>query len=100
MLAASLYATSAEARDAADLHDRAIARLHAPVDGARAVWRGLVLVGHRRSVKAGHMFWALPGRGFADGITLKQHDPAFHVIGEPSKAWLIDQQPVLKELSL
>lgn len=82
-----------------DLIERAVAQLHAPVDQARAVWRGLVLVGHRRSIQAGHMFWALPGRGFADGVTLTQHDPSFHVIGEPRKQWLIDQQNVLKELS-
>lgn len=87
------------ARADADLLERAKAHLHAPVDAARAVWRGLVLVGHRRSILAGHMFWALPGRGFADGITLKQYDPAFTVLVEPAKAWLIDQQPVLKELS-
>ena len=83
----------------AALREQALAQLHAPVDAARAVWRGLVLVGHRRSVDAGHMFWALPGRGFADGVTLKQHDAAFHVIGEPHKTWLVDQQPVLKELT-
>lgn len=82
-----------------DLLERAMAQLYTPVDKARAVWRGLVLVGHRRSIPAGHMFWALPGRGFADGITLKQHDPAFHVISEPEKTWIVDQQPVFKELT-
>lgn len=82
-----------------EVAQKAIARVHRLVDNARAVWRGLVLVGHRRSIKAGHMFWALPGRGFADGITLKQHDPAFYVIDEPSKARLVGQQPVLEELS-
>ena len=81
------------------LREQALAQLHQPVDGARAVWRGLVLTGHRRSIEAGHMFWALPGRGFADGITLKQHDPSFSVIKEPHKTWLVDQQPILKELA-
>lgn len=82
-----------------DVIERAVAQLHAPVDTARAVWRGLVLVGHRRSIQAGHMFWALPGGSFADRVTLTQYDASFHVIGEPRVQWLIDQQNVLKELS-
>lgn len=84
---------------ALDIRDKALATLHAPVDCARAVWRGLVLVGHRRSIQAGHMFWALPGRGFADGVTLRQHDPSFTVLTAPTSAQLIEQQPVLKELT-
>lgn len=82
-----------------DLRERAVARLHGPVDSARAVWRGLALVGHRRSIQAGHMFWALPGRGFADGITLKQYDPHFQVLNAPTMPWLVEQQNVLKELT-
>jgi hypothetical protein len=85
--------------DQLGIRDQALARLHLPVDSARAVWRGLVLVGHRRSIQAGHMFWALPGRGFAEAITLKQYDPAFQVLNQPGKQWLVDQQPVLKELN-
>jgi hypothetical protein len=80
------------------VHAKALAAVHFPVDRARAVWRGLVLVGHRRSIEAGCMFWALPGRGFADGITLKNDDPLFHVIAAPSEFQLVEQQPVLKEL--
>jgi hypothetical protein len=83
MLAASTLATPVTP-------DQAIAAVYAPVDQARAVWRGLVLVGHRRSLEVGHMFWALPGRGFADGVTLRQYDPQFRVICEPTKQQLID----------
>jgi len=75
-----------------DARDNAVAAPHAPVDRARAVFRGLVLVGHRRSIVAGHMFWALPGRGFADGVTLTQHDQHFHVISAPTAGELITLQ--------
>ena len=85
--------------DDAIVRERALARLHAPIDASRAVWRGLVLTGHRRSVEAGFMFWALPGRGFADGITLEQSDPAFTVLRSPSTAQLVEQQPLLKALT-
>lgn len=73
--------------------------LHLPVDRARAVFRGLVLIGHRRSVKVGHMFWALPGRGFADAVTLTQHDQHFRVINAPTAGELITLQAHDKELS-
>lgn len=73
--------------------------LHQPVDKARAVFRGLVLIGHRRSVRAGHMFWALPGRGFADAVTLTQHDQHFRVINAPTAGDLITLQAHDKELS-
>lgn len=82
-----------------DLRARAVDTLHRAVDRARAVWRGQVLVGHRRSIQAGHMFWALPGRDFANGQALRQDDPAFHVIAAPTTEWLVEQQPILKELT-
>lgn len=84
---------------ASDVRDAAMAALHSPTDGARAVWHGQVLVGHRRSIEAGCMFWALPGGEFADGHTLLQTDPHFHILAAPSMADLVDQQPVLKELT-
>jgi hypothetical protein len=79
--------------------DLEIAVLHVPVDKARAVFRGLVLVGHRRSAQVGHMFWALPGRGFADAVTLTQHDKHFRVIARPTDAELITLQSLTKELA-
>lgn len=82
-----------------DVRDKALAALHAPVDAARAVFRGLVLVGHRRSIRAGHMFWALPGRGFADAGTLTQHDQHFRVISRPADGQLITAQALEKELA-
>lgn len=82
-----------------DTRDLEQAVLHQPVDKARAVFRGLVLIGHRRSVRAGHMFWALPGRGFADGITLTQHDQHFRVINAPTAGELITLQAHEKELA-
>jgi len=82
-----------------DTRDLEQAVLHQPVDKARAVFRGLVLIGHRRSVRAGHMFWALPGRGFADAVTLTQHDQHFRVINAPTAGDLITLQAHDKELS-
>ena len=78
---------------------QAVSRLHAPVDAARAVFRGLVVVGHRRSIEAGEMFWALPGGQFAHGERLKVVDPTFTVIDAPSMAYLREQQPALKALT-
>jgi hypothetical protein len=72
--------------------DQAVAYRAKSVDIARAVFRGMVLVGHRRSIEVGHMFWALPGRGFADGITLKKHDPHFRVINAPRAVELLTLQ--------
>jgi hypothetical protein len=82
-----------------DTRDLEQAVLHQPVDKARAVFRGLVLIGHRRSVRAGHMFWALPGRGFADAVTLTQHDQHFRVINAPTAGELITLQAHDKELT-
>lgn len=82
-----------------DTRDLEQAVLHQPVDKARAVFRGLVLIGHRRSVRAGHMFWALPGRGFADAVTLTQHDQHFRVINAPTAGELITLQAHDKELA-
>ncbi len=79
--------------------DQAVARLHAPVDAARAAFRGLVVVGHRRSIEAGEMLWALPGGQFAHAEHLVSVDPAFTVIESPSMRYLHDQQPVLRELT-
>lgn len=31
------------------------------VDAARAMWRGMTIVGHRDSLNAGRMIWAIPG---------------------------------------
>jgi hypothetical protein len=82
-----------------DTRDLELAMLHMPVDAARAVFRGLVLIGHRRSARAGHMFWALPGRGFADASTLTQHDPHFRVLNAPTAGELITLQAIDKGLS-
>lgn len=82
-----------------DLRVAAVHDLFQPVDSARAVFRGLVLVGHQRSIQAGHMFWALPGRGFADGVTLRQADPMFRVINQLYTADLVALQPRLQELT-
>lgn len=81
------------------VRDLETAVLAVPVDKARAVFRGLVLVGHRRSIRTGHMFWALPGRGFADGVTLTEHDQHFRVINAPTAGELITLQAHDKELS-
>jgi hypothetical protein len=75
-----------------DNRDLAVAIRCKDVDKARAVFRGLVLVGHRRSIQVGHMFWALPGRGFADAVTLTQHDPHFRVINGPTAGDLMTLQ--------
>lgn len=81
-----------------NVRDIEVAVVHLPVDKARAVFRGLVLVGHRRSVQVGHMFWALPGLGFADAITLTQHDQHFRVLNAPTAGELITLQAHQKEL--
>lgn len=56
---------------------------YAPVDAARAVYLGLVVVGHRMSAAVGAMFWALPGRSAADSQSLALLDPRFNVINQP-----------------
>lgn len=76
----------------------AITQLLAPVDNARAVFWGQVIVGHRRSVEVGDMCWALPGRGWAYASTLLLNDPAFTVLAAPSAAWLREQRGVLAGL--
>jgi hypothetical protein len=78
--------------------EQAVARVFEPVDSARAVYRGMVLVGHRRSIPAGTMFWALPGRGFATTQSLRAGDPMFQVLIAPSDAGLVEQQGVLREI--
>ena len=80
-----------------DQRDKALAVLHAPTDNARAVWHGLVLVGHRRSVEAGEMVWALPGRQWAYQATLAR-DKDFTVLAAPSTEYLLTQRQALKEL--
>lgn len=65
-------------------HDRDDRVFYKPVDSAMAVYLGQVLVGHRASVPAGEMFWALPGRQRADSATLKARDPGFRVIAAPT----------------
>lgn len=84
---------------ALDVRAAALAAVYEPIDAALAVWRGLILIGHRRSIEAGLMFWALPGRGFADGITLKMHDSEFRVIFAPTTEHLVNVQPILRELA-
>lgn len=61
-----------------------VAKAYAPIDLARAVYRGLVVVGHRWSATAGEMFWALPGGAYLPAAALKANDPFFRVITEPS----------------
>ena len=77
----------------------ALARILTPIDKARAVFRGLVVVGHRRSVEAGEMYWALPGGQFAHGARLASLDPTFAVVDEPSTHYLREQQPILAALT-
>lgn len=77
----------------------ALAVLFAPVDGARAVWNGLVLIGHRSSVMAGRMIWAVPGGASRETPSLEVTDPAFCVIKAPSSYELQEQQPLLRSLT-
>ena len=86
-------------RSVQDLLDHALDRLYEAVDAGRAVWRGLVLIGHRRSIRAGHMFWALPGGDFADGKALLTSDRGFNVIWAPTPRQLADQQALERELT-
>ena len=55
------------------------------VDRSRAIFRGMSLVGHRRSIKRGRMYWALPGGYVGDSAALLAEDPQFFVLGEPTK---------------
>lgn len=55
------------------------------VDRSRAIFRGMTLVGHRRSTKRGRMYWALPGGYVADSAAMLADDPTFFVVGEPTK---------------
>ena len=80
------------------LKDQALASLFAPVDKAFANFRGLTLIGHRRSVQAGYMSWAMLGGGYADSAVLKQLDPNFHVLAQPTEQYLLDQQGVLRAI--
>lgn len=68
------------------------ARLFAPVDKARAVFRGVMVVGHRRSVEVGEMVWALPGRSWAYGADLEKADPGFTVVAAPGRDTLQNNQ--------
>ena len=55
------------------------------VDRSRAIYRGVSLIGHRRSITRGRMYWALPGGYVASSAELKANDPQFFVLGEPTK---------------
>lgn len=92
MNAAALLADS-------ELRQAAIARICAPVDNARASFKGLALVGHRSSIEQGEMHWALPGGGVAWGVELALEDKDFRVIDAPHNGYLREQQPVLKALT-
>lgn len=65
-----------------------IAKAYAPIDLARAVYRGHVVIGHRWSATAGEMFWALPGGAYLPAAALKANDPFFRVITAPTPAAL------------
>ena len=68
-----------------DASDYAEAAYNGAVDKARAVFRGMVLVGHRASFAAGTMFWAIPGSQLPyHASTLKALDRHFRVIDAPT----------------
>lgn len=67
-------------------------RIFAEVDAARAVYQGLLIVGHRRSVEVGEMVWAVPGRTWAYQDVLANADPRFSVASAPSAARLQQMQ--------
>ena len=73
------------------LDPEAFTRLCKPVDKARAIFRGLSLVGHRRSVETAEMCWALPGRNWTYGSDLAR-DPTFEVVQAPTKETLTQLQ--------
>lgn len=77
---------------------RSLDNLYGLLISATAVYKGFVLVGHRRSIEVGHMFWALPGRKFADGIALTNEDRAFRVISAPLPRDLVAAQARFAEL--
>ena len=81
-----------------DIRHAALARLYATVDAARCVFRGMVLTGHRESLVAGEMYWALPGGVRMHGSSLMTEDPAFQVVAAPSSAWLREQQSIVAQL--
>lgn len=65
-----------------------IAKAYAPIDQARAEYRGVPIVGHRRSASAGRMLWALPGRTWSPSDELAASDPQFKALSEPSPVTL------------
>jgi len=65
--------------------------LYTEVDAARAVYRGLIVVGHRLSVEAGEMVWAVPGASYAYQSSLT-HDGRFSVAHAPTQARLLALQ--------
>lgn len=79
-------------RPTAELWSEVLWRLSRPVDRARAVFRGVLLVGHRRSIEVGEMCWALPGRSWAYGTDLEKADPGFTVVAAPTREHLQDTQ--------
>jgi hypothetical protein len=76
----------------------ALVRLYRRVESAQALFKGHVLMGHRASISAGSMYWALPGRAHAHTSTLRTEDPGFRVLSEPDSGWLVNAAARAKKL--
>jgi hypothetical protein len=86
--------------DMPEVVEQAVARVWRPVDLARAVFQGHIVLGHRRSVSFGEMTWALPGGDCVPGPTLKEIDPFFRIIAAPSPSELSEMYVQLKDLGV